>query len=70
MAGFALLAPSSSELNLLDYGQVVQYLAEHRPEVIIHAAGRVGGIEANLREPVRFFLDNLDMGRNLVWAAR
>ncbi len=70
MAGFALLAPSSSELNLLDYGQVAQYLAEYRPEVIIHAAGRVGGIEANLREPVRFFLDNLDMGRNLVWAAR
>lgn len=70
VAGFALLAPSSRELNLLDYGQVAQYLAEHRPEVIIHAAGRVGGIEANLREPVRFFLDNLDMGRNLVWGAR
>ncbi|MHB8151078.1 MAG: NAD-dependent epimerase/dehydratase family protein, partial [Desulfobulbia bacterium] len=69
-AGFEILAPSSSELNLLDYDQVAQYLAGHRPEVIIHAAGRVGGIEANLREPVRFFLDNLDMGRNLVWAAR
>jgi GDP-L-fucose synthase len=69
-AGFALLAPSSRELNLLDYGQVAQYLAAHRPGMIIHAAGRVGGIEANLREPVRFFLDNLDMGRNLVWAAR
>lgn len=70
VAGFTVLAPSSSELNLQDYGQTEQYLAECRPELIIHAAGRVGGIEANLREPVRFFLDNLDMGRNLVWAAR
>ncbi|MBU2539192.1 MAG: GDP-L-fucose synthase [Proteobacteria bacterium] len=70
VSDFELLAPSSKELNLLDYGQVVCYLKEQQPDLIIHAAGRVGGIEANMREPVRFFLDNLDMGRNLVWAAR
>lgn len=67
---FDVLAPRSNELNLLDFKAVETYLYAHRPDIIIHAAGRVGGIQANIREPVRFLLENLDMGRNIVWAAR
>lgn len=63
-------APSSLELNLLDYKAVEEYLKKFKPDLIIHAAGRVGGIHANIREPVKFLLENLDMGRNIVWAAR
>lgn len=69
-SSFALLTPSSSELNLLDYQAAEQYISKHKPDIIIHAAGRVGGIQANIKEPVRFLLENLDMGRNIVWAAR
>ncbi len=47
-----------------------ELVSEMVREMIIHAAGRVGGIQANMREPVRFLLENLDMGRNIVWAAR
>ncbi len=67
---FEVLAPASSELNLLDFNAVQEYLERYEPNLIIHAAGKVGGIQANIREPVRFLLDNLDMGRNIVWAAR
>lgn len=67
---FDILAPRSNELNLLDDRAVEAYLREKRPDIVIHAAGRVGGIQANIREPVRFLMDNLDMGRNIVWAAR
>jgi GDP-L-fucose synthase len=38
--------------------------------MVINAAGKVGGIQANMREPVRFLLENLDMGRNIVWASQ
>ncbi len=69
-ANLEVLAPPSTELNLLDYAAVADYLRRHRPDVIVHAAGRVGGIQANIREPTRFLLENLDMGRNIVWAAR
>ena len=65
-----ILAPASDELDLRYYDVVIDWLNAHRPDFIIHAAGRVGGIQANMREPVRFLLDNLDMGRNIVWAAR
>lgn len=65
-----VLAPSSQELDLRDYAAVLQYMEEHKPEVVLHAAGRVGGIQANIAQPVRFLLENLDMGRNVIAAAR
>lgn len=67
---FELLLPTHAELNLLDSGAVIKYLLMYKPDMVIHAAGTVGGIQANMREPVRFLLENLDMGRNVVWAAR
>lgn len=70
LQNYLVLAPRSSELNLCNYHEVHQYLIDHRPDMVVHAAGRVGGIQANIREPVKFLVDNLDMGRNIVSAAR
>lgn len=66
---FDMLAPASRELDLRDYAAVRSYLAAHHPDFIIHAAGKVGGIQANMREPVSFLVNNFDMGRNVVLAA-
>jgi len=66
---FDVLAPRSSELDLRDFDAVQSFLKVNQPDMIIHAAGKVGGIQANMREPVGFLMDNLDMGRNIVWAA-
>lgn len=63
------LTPSSAELNLLDFAAVKKFLGIQKPDAVIHAAGRVGGIQANMREPVRFLIENLDMGRNVLLAA-
>jgi GDP-L-fucose synthase len=65
---YEVLAPRSSELDLRKFDQTKQYLSKHKPDLVIHAAGKVGGIQANVREPVSYLLENLDMGRNLVWA--
>jgi len=61
-------APTSQQMNLLDYPQTRQMITELKPELVIHAAGMVGGIQANIREPVSFLVNNLDMGRNLLMA--
>lgn len=68
--GVAVVAPTHGELDLRDAGAVETFLRRVRPSVVVHAAGRVGGIEANMREPVAFLTENWDMGRNLVLAAR
>lgn len=64
------LAPARNELDLRDARAVGSYLKEYSPDVVVHAAGRVGGIQANMRDPVAFLVENLDMGRNIVLASR
>jgi GDP-L-fucose synthase len=66
---FEFLAPRSDELDLRDFDAINSYLRAFTPDIVIHAAGKVGGIQANIREPVGFLMDNLDMGRNIIWAS-
>jgi GDP-L-fucose synthase len=66
---FEILAPRSSELNLLDFDQVKGYVVKNRPDLVIHAAGKVAGIQENINNPVPFLVENLDMGRNVVMAS-
>jgi nucleoside-diphosphate-sugar epimerase len=67
---YDFLTPSSEELNLLNYEDVKKYTAINQPDFIIHAAGKVGGIQANIKEPVSFLVNNIDMGRNIIMAAK
>ena len=67
---YKFFAPDIPDLDLFNFEAVKEYIAKVKPDFIIHAAGRVGGIQANMANPVAFLLENLDMGRNLVWAAR
>jgi GDP-L-fucose synthase len=66
----ALFTPRATELDLRDAGAVHAYLAEHRPNLVIHAAAVVGGIGANRQHPGRFFYDNAVMGLHLVEESR
>jgi len=47
--------------------KMMQY---HNPDVIVHAAGSVGGIGANQENPGKFMYENLIMGTNLIERAR
>lgn len=67
---FYFLSPTSAELNLRDFSSVEKYISHHSPEFIIHAAGMVGGIQANIANPVDFLVHNTDLGRNVILAAR
>jgi nucleoside-diphosphate-sugar epimerase len=69
-SNYEILAPSSSELNLRNFESVDNYIKQHKPDIIIHAAGLVGGIQANMARPVDFLVYNLDMGRNIIMAAK
>ena len=69
-SNYEILAPSSSELNLRNFASVDNYIKQQKPDVIIHAAGLVGGIQANMARPVDFLVYNLDMGRNIIMAAK
>ena len=69
-ASYILLTPSSKELNLLDRVSIDNYIKQPSPDFVIHCAGIVGGIQANIANPVKFLVDNTQMGINLIMAAR
>lgn len=67
---WTVVAPGRQELDLSDASAVAVYLAALRPDAIVHAAGLVGGIHANIANPVRFLTENVQMGQNVVLGAR
>lgn len=69
LSGARLLMPGRAELDLRDAAAVRAYMQLHRPATVIHAAGKVGGIQANMRDPAGFLIENLDLGRNVITAA-
>lgn len=70
LKGVTLLTPSHKELDLLYWSNVIDYMRLHKPDLVIHAAGLVGGIQGNMNRPVDFLVQNFDMGRNVIMAAR
>lgn len=70
MQKFEVLAPSRDEMDLFKFSTVLEYLKKNKPDFIVHAAGRVGGIQANMKYPVQFLIENLDINRNIMLAAR
>lgn len=65
-----ILAPTSQELNLLASCDVHEYIERTKPDLVVHAAGKVGGIAANIAEPVSFLDHNLIIGRNVIMASK
>jgi GDP-L-fucose synthase len=67
--GVALLVRGREELDLTSQPAVAAFLASERPEAIIVAAARVGGIHANNTYPAEFLHDNLVIAANTIHAA-
>lgn len=64
-----LLGKNSSVLDLRNQTAVQEFMAKEKPEVIIDAAARVGGILANNDYPYPFLMENLQIQNNLIDSA-
>ena len=65
-----LLVRTHSELDLTQQSAVQDFFFQHRPDVVILAAARVGGIRANSTHPALFIRDNLLIQGNVIDAAQ
>jgi len=55
-----------AELDLLDRKAVFEYLSKQKPDAVVIAAAKVGGIQANNTYPVEFLSQNLQIETNLM----
>jgi GDP-L-fucose synthase len=63
------IGQTRSELDLLDRKAVFEYLAREKPDAVVIAAAKVGGIHANNSYPVEFLTENLQIETNLIDAS-
>jgi GDP-L-fucose synthase len=68
--GYEILTATRSELDLLNQLECHQWLQENRPDQVIIAAAKVGGIHANSTYPAEFIYENLTIATNLIEGAR
>jgi|TARA_B110000914_G_scaffold40314_1_gene33716 GDP-L-fucose synthase len=68
--GYKILTATRSELDLLNQLECHQWLQENRPDQVIIAAAKVGGIHANSTYPAEFIYENLTIATNLIEGAR
>ena len=66
---FNLLIANRADLDLTDTNSVKNWYKINKPDVVIIAAAKVGGILANSNFPVQFLLDNLKIQNNLIEGA-
>src|SRR5436305_6316912 len=64
-----LLIRDRSELDLMDESAVAKFFLKEKPTIVICAAAKVGGIQANNDYPVQFLLDNLRIQNNVIRSA-
>ena len=64
--GIELLTPDRAELDCADYAAVDSYMRAHRPNYLVNAAARVGGISENIRHPAEMIYENLRIQNNLI----
>lgn len=64
-----LIGRTRAELDLLDGAAVNRFYAQEKPEYVVDAAAKVGGILANDRHPAEFIYQNLQIQNHLIHGA-
>lgn len=67
--GCDVITAPRDALDLTDQAAVRGFLARERPDAVVVAAARVGGIAANISFPAQFLIDNLQIAGNIIAAA-
>lgn len=65
-----IFVPRSKDYDLVKMEDVERVYRDARPDIVIHLAGRVGGIGANRANPGKFFYENLMMGVQMLEVGR
>ncbi len=63
---YLIIKPKRKDLNLLDSESVMVYVEKNKPDAVVHCAGLVGGIQANIKNPYSYLFINTQIGFNLV----
>ncbi len=64
-----LFLPTRAEVDFTDKVATLAYFEKIKPDFVYHLAAKVGGIAANIADPVGFFYENMEINLNVIRAA-
>ena len=67
---YQIITATRDQLNLCDQKAVFDFLFQEKPDIVIIAAAKVGGIYANSTYPAEFIYENLTIAANLIEGSR
>ena len=70
LGGYEVITSTRDQLDLCDQRAVFDFLAATKPDIVIIAAAKVGGIHANSTYPADFIYENLAIASNLIEGSR
>src|SRR3989344_1073448 len=63
------LVKTRKDLDLMNQRKVEKFFLEEKPEYVIIAAGKIGGIKANMAYPAEFIYENVTVQNNIIWSS-
>lgn len=66
---FLFLSPNKKTLNLKNFQKTKKYLSRTKPDIILHLAAHVGGIQYNIKNQKQMLIDNYEISKNLIQSA-
>jgi len=64
-----ILSPKKSDIDLTEQSSVIEFFRKNQPGYVLLIAGKVGGIQANIKSPADFIYDNVMISANVIHAA-
>ena len=66
---YFFLKPTKKNLNLKNFNKTKKYLKKTKPDIILHLAAHVGGIQYNIKNQKQMLIDNYEISKNLIQSA-
>jgi GDP-L-fucose synthase len=68
--GFDVLEITREKVDLMDGNKTLEYFSKYKIDLIVHCAGVVGGIQANIDGGTKFFTDNVRIDSSVLFAGK
>ena len=65
-----IITEETKHLDLRDQSKTLEFFKQQQPEFVFLIAGKVGGIQANIKHPANFLYDNVMIAANVIEASR
>ncbi len=66
---YKTFTPNRKKLNLINFNKIKRYIKKNKINFVIHCASKVGGIQDNMNNQLKYLVENLNINKNIIMAS-